>query len=215
VVTLRDLLASVIGLSLLLILFPLRRMRRGAAGTSRKPLFFACVGFGFMFLEVWLLHQFTTYLGHQVYALSVVLSTLLVSTGLGAALGERWLPVAARRAFAGSLAAAAICVCTALLAPVVIEVSWQAGLAARAIIAALFIVPLGVALGQPFVAGLAWLRSSAPEALPWCIGINGFCSVIGSVGVIPLLMISGYSGSLMVGVAMYILAAVIALRMRA
>jgi hypothetical protein len=216
VVTLRNLLLSIIGLSLLLILFPLRHLRRGssASKTSRKPMFFACLGLGFILLEVWLLHRFTTYLGHQVYALSVVLSTLLVFTGIGAALGDRLLPNPGRRALIGAGAAAVFSIFTALLSPLLLEATWQADLGVRALVAAVFIAPLGLALGQPFVGGLAWLRTRAPEAVPWCIGINGFCSVIGSVGVIPLLMVYGYSGSLVAGLLMYVAAALMALRMQ-
>jgi hypothetical protein len=114
----------------------------------------------------------------------------------------------------GASAAALLSVGTALLAPFVLEATWQAALVVRALIAALFIAPLGLALGQPFVGGLAWLRSRAPEAVPWCIGINGFCSVIGSVGVIPLLMVYGYSGSLVAGLSMYVVAALMAVRMQ-
>ena len=216
VVTIRNLLLSIVGLSLLLILFPLRHLRRGApaAPASRKPWFFACLGLGFILLEVWLLHHFTTYLGHQVYSLSVVLSTLLVFTGVGAALGDKWMPDPGRRALIGSGTAALLSVATALLSPFLLEATWQAALGVRALVAALFIAPLGLALGQPFVAGLAWLRTRAPEAVPWCIGINGFCSVIGSVGVIPLLMVYGYSGSLIGGLSMYVVAGLISLRMK-
>jgi hypothetical protein len=214
VVTLRNLLLSIIALSVLLVLYPLRNVRRESKASAHQPLFFACLGLGFILLEVWLLHRFTTFLGHQVYSLSVVLSTLLVSTGVGAAVGGKLLPDPGRRAFVGTVAAALVCVATAGLAPLVLEATWQASLAVRALVAVLFIAPLGLALGQPFVAGLAWLRGRAPAAMPWCIGINGFCSVIGSVGVIPLLMVYGYSGSLVVGVAMYAAAALMALRMR-
>jgi hypothetical protein len=216
VVTIRNLLLSIIGLSLVLILFPLRQLGRAtsASETSRKPIFFACLGLGFILLEVWLLHRFTTYLGHQVYALSVVLSTLLVFTGIGAALGGKWLPDPGRRALVGAAGAALLSVCTALVSPFLLEATWQAALPVRALVAALFIAPLGVALGQPFVGGLAWLKLRAPEAVPWCIGINGFCSVIGSVGVIPLLMVYGYSGSLIAGLSMYVVAALMSLRMQ-
>lgn len=214
VITLRNLLATLVGLSLVLILLPLRRLRSASSSAKRKPMFFACVGFGFILLEVWLLHRFTTYLGHQVYALSVVLSTLLVSTGVGAAVGDKLMRGRSDRALLGSVAAALLSGVTAALSPLVLEATWQASLATRALIAALFITPLGIALGQPFVGGLAWLRNRAPEAIPWCIGINGFCSVIGSVGVIPLLMIYGYSGSLITGIAMYAMAGVMALGMR-
>jgi hypothetical protein len=143
-----------------------------------------------------------------------VLSTLLVSTGVGAVLGEKLSPDAGRRALVGCTAAAILCALTALLSPIVLESAWHASLAVRALVAALFIAPLGLALGQPFVGGLAWLATRSPSAVPWCIGINGFFSVIGSVGVIPVLMVYGYSGSLVIGLGMYVCAALMALGMR-
>jgi hypothetical protein len=220
VITLRNLLLSVVGLSLLLIMLPLRRLRRASdspnarGSADNKPMFFAGIGFGFVFLEIWLLHRFTTYLGHQVYSLSVVLATLLVTTGLGAAVGSRWFRSARVRALAGSIGAVMVCaVMVAALQPVM-EATWQLSLPIRAGITVAFIAPLGLCLGQPFVGGLAWLREKNPSGVPWCIGVNGFCSVIGSIGVIPLLMAAGYSGSLIAGVTCYLLAALSARAMR-
>jgi hypothetical protein len=215
VVTLRNLLASVVALSLLLILLPVRKLRNraGAGRASSRPAFFACVGFGFILLEVWLLHRFTMYLGHQVYSLSVVLSTLLLATGVGAALGDKLLPDPRRRALVSTALVPLWALATALLLPPVLEATWSAGLPLRAAVAMLFTGLTGLLLGQPFVGGLTWLRSQGPENVAWCIGINGFCSVIGSVVVIPLLMAFGYVGSLSAGAALYALAALAAFSM--
>jgi hypothetical protein len=177
-------------------------------------MFFASVGFGFVLLEVWLLHQFTSFLGHQVYSLSVVLATLLITTGLGAAVGGKFLPHPRRRALLGSLGVALLFGCGSAILPSLLEGTWQAGLPTRAAVAIAFITPIGLLLGQPFVGGIAWLREHNPGAVPWCIGINGFCSVVGSVGAIPLLMAAGYSGSLVAGVALYSIAALASHSMR-
>jgi hypothetical protein len=59
------------------------------AGISKCPsryrfmLYFACLGMGFMFIEVTLIQKFILFLGHPVYSLSMVLSSLLVFAGLG------------------------------------------------------------------------------------------------------------------------------------
>ena len=216
VVAMRNLLVSMIALSLALILLPVRKLRArsSAAGSLMRPSYFACTGFGFILLEVWLLHRFTTYLGHQVYALSVVLATLLVATGVGAAVGEKFAPDPGQRARVGALMAVIAVMSAALLLPSILELTWHMGLPGRAAIAVVFIAPIGIALGQPFVAGLMWLRAREPASIPWCIGINGFCSVIGSVVVVPLLMAVGYVGSLVGGVAFYLLAALFARSMR-
>jgi hypothetical protein len=216
VIALRNLLISVIGLSLLLILLPLRKLRAraGAASVRSAPLYFASVGLGFILLEVWLLHSFTMYLGHQLYSLSIVLATLLVATGVGALVGDRLWPEPGHRARVGSAAVVATAVLVWDAMPHALEASWHASLFVRAAIAIGFIAAIGFVLGQPFVAGLGWLRRREPARVPWCIGINGFFSVIGSVCVVPLLLGFGYVGSFGVSLACYALAALLARFMR-
>lgn len=102
----------------------------------------------------------------------------------------------------------------ALAAPAVLEATWQAGLPLRVAIAVMFIAPLGVLLGQPLVAGLASLRACDPDRVPWCVGVNSFFSVIGSVAVIPLLLAVGYVGSLLGAIACYGLATLLASSLR-
>jgi hypothetical protein len=195
----------VVLLSLLLILAPLGlgalRTREGATPVQHgdrllsraiAPAYFACIGLGFVLLEVWLLHRFSMFLGHQVYSLSVVLATLLLSTGLGAWLGERLGLTASRRAILGPLTAVVMLGAALLALPAVLEATWASSLATRVAVAAACVVPLGIVLGQPFVAALTRLRAHAPSAVPWCIGINAFASVIASVSAVPLAMALGY-----------------------
>ena len=223
VVAIRNILASIVALSLVLILLPLRLgvARRGAsvdddeppsAAYARRvaPGLFLSIGLGFVLLEVWLLHTFAMYLGHQVYSLSIVLATLLVAAGLGAQLGERLGLPPARRAMVGALGVAALCSVVFVALQPVLESTWALPLPGRAAVAVAFLLPLGLCLGQPFVAGLAWLRASAPRAVPWCIGINSFGSVIASVSAIPLSMAYGYHSIALAALGAYAAAAALA-----
>jgi hypothetical protein len=149
-----------------------------------------------------------------VYSLSVVLATLLMSTGVGAALGGKLFPDPRRRAAVGCSGAVVWVLGLMWSSPAILDAAWSLGLPARAALTVLLIAPLGFSLGQPFVAGLTWLRATNPSALPWCIGINGFCSVVASVAVIPLLMAAGYLGSLIAGVTLYTAAALLSNAMR-
>lgn len=205
VTALRDLLASIACLSLLFVWLPVRGFRQRAQGIARltTPLFFACLGFGFLVTEVWLLHRFSTYLGHQVYSLSIVLSTLLVATGVGATVGARFgLDPRRRAAYGAGLAVILLLVFAAGL-PHLLEATWSSSLGVRAAIAMVFVVMLGLALGQPFVAGLSYVGQRFPDAVPWCIGVNGFASVLGSVAVVPLSMATGYHGVLVAALVLY------------
>ena len=52
-------------------------------------VYFALIGIGFMMAEIALLQRISVFLGHPVYALSVVLFSLILSTGVGSLASER------------------------------------------------------------------------------------------------------------------------------
>lgn len=80
-------------------------LRGGAPASLRGPdlrgsaphlLYFLGIGLGFMFVEISQMQRLMVFLGHPTYALSVVLFTLRVGSGLGSAAvarlrdGSRW-----------------------------------------------------------------------------------------------------------------------------
>jgi hypothetical protein len=69
--------------------------------------FFALIGLGFLLLEVVLIQRFVLFLGFPTYALSVVLFTLLVFTGVGSLLTGR-AERAPRRTLAATLGVACV-----------------------------------------------------------------------------------------------------------
>ncbi len=213
VVALRNLLLSMLALSVLLILWPLRHLRERVRGLAAftNPTFFAAIGVGYVLLQVWMLHTFAMFLGHQVYSLSIVLATLLISTGAGAALGSLWFPDPRRRLVAGTLAITVILGIGLAALPPVMEALWDASIFWRAAVTIAFVAPAGMALGLPFVGGLLRLKETAPGSVPWGIGINGFASVVAFVGAIPLSMGFGYDAVIAVGGALYLLSGAIAL----
>jgi hypothetical protein len=70
--------------------------------------YFGALGAGFMLIEVAVLQRFVLLLGHPVYSLTVTLFSLLLGTGLGAALGRRVADEGVRRVAVMGLAAIAI-----------------------------------------------------------------------------------------------------------
>ena len=57
---------------------------------GRSALYFASLGFGFLFFEITLLQRLTLFLGYPTYSLTVTLASLLIFTGVGALLSERF-----------------------------------------------------------------------------------------------------------------------------
>ena len=80
--------------SLLIVAFiigPLAMTSRAALapGWFRPLMYFACLGAGFMLIEVALLQRFVLLLGHPVYSLTVTLLSLLLGTGIGSVMSRQ------------------------------------------------------------------------------------------------------------------------------
>lgn len=227
IVILRDLAVSVVVLALALILLPVARRHSvihtaDAQGVKvdtgyslvNLPLFFASIAFGYLLVEVWLLNCFSIYLGHQTRSLAVVLSSLLISSGIGAFYSERLVASYRFKAMLGCGITVVLLGFAMTFSFAFIELSWRADTLTRTLLTVLFVAPVGIAMGVPFVAGLSWIHINHPGATPWCIGINGFASVLATVVVIPLSLICGYSVVLLTGTGFYAMALVMAIGMR-
>jgi len=59
-----------------------RSPRRPAIGADSVSGYFLLIGFGFMFVEIGLIQRISVFLGHPVYALSIGLFSIILSTGL-------------------------------------------------------------------------------------------------------------------------------------
>ncbi|MBV9539342.1 MAG: hypothetical protein JOY70_10450, partial [Acidisphaera sp.] len=170
--------AIVIALAVLAVpLFAGRRLRVRDTGLVQPVLYFAALGFGFLFIEIFLIGRASFYLGDRTAAFAVVLTVMLIFSGLGAMSAER---VAAEPRRAIALAACAIVVWAvvmlALLQPLLLATLTRPALARAGLIVALT-APVSVALGMPFPLGLQRAAQSGP-LLPWAWAVNGAFSVV-------------------------------------
>jgi spermidine synthase len=205
-------LGSVLVLALVLVLLPVVLSRFPVkAVPGAATAFFTAVGLAYLFVEVWLIHRFAMYLGHQAYSLAVVLGALLLSTGFGAAIGERVVAGPRARVVVGVSAIVVVLLLGKALLPAVLDATMSSGFTARVIVSVGYCAALGAFMGFPFPAGLSWARGRVPEAVPWYIGINGFASVVATLAVIPLSHALGYEAVMLTGGALYV-AAVLASR---
>lgn len=209
---LRKLYAAVVQLgavSAAFILLPLVVFRsRGlrTAGATRSIVHFASLGAGFMLVEIGLIHRFVLLLGHQSYAVTVVLLGILVGASAGSLLSNRLrldVPRPLAAVFAVLIAAIALC---AVALPALIDAAASAPFAARLMLSLALLVALGVALGVPFPSALRALRQDQPELVAWGIGVNGFASVVGSTLAVPVALIVGLRSLLVLGALLYAVA---------
>ena len=197
--TLTILLVQAFVLSTALILWPLWRFRReglSTRGARRFLLYFASLGVAFIFIEIGFMQRFILFLGHPVFALSVVLFSLLTFSGLGSLLSGRVVgpnenPLRGLRRIIPGLVALALVYIVALPPLFHAGLGWP--LAARILFSILLIAPLGLLMGMPFPLGIRLVTRTNERLIPWAWGVNGFASVLGSILAVMLAQSIGFS----------------------
>ncbi|MDL2406983.1 hypothetical protein PY650_15185 [Rhizobium calliandrae] len=168
-----------------LILIPLfvgwRRSFARTPGKAGTILYFACLGVGFIMVEVGLISRFTLVLGSATISASVLIAGMLVFSGLGSLLSERFVE-RARIALPVILAAIA-----GLLAVYAVGLTPLFGFIGgyrytiRLVICFFAIAPAAILMGFPMATAMSWLaRLGKDHMFVWAWGINGCFSVIGA-----------------------------------
>ena len=193
--------------ALLLISAPLlvRRRERPSGGGQRwwTLSYFGLLGIAFLFVEIPIIQKYILLVGRPTIAFAVVLSALLVASGIGSAFSRR---VSWR---GGSLLLAALAIFYPLLIRWVTPGLLPAAESARIALGALMLLPLGFLMGVMFPRGLEHLERAAPQLVPWAWAINGTVSVIAAAAAALLTLGFGFSFVLFVGAGAYGMAAVL------
>lgn len=199
-----ELLKMVAVLTVLGILLPLTVRTKVSELTKSLPLliFFSSIGFGFMLIEISQLTRLSIFLGHPVFGLTVVLFTLLVSSGLGSLtmtseLKDRdWLRLA--------LAVVAL-VIVAVATPVITASTAGSPLVVRILLSALVLSVPGFFMGMALPLGMLAANNKAPHLAPWLWGMNGATSVLGSVVATLICVAMGVQATFIAGIACYVI----------
>jgi hypothetical protein len=202
-----DLLAAfrwmAIAVAVLCLVFVALGKPRGApvGPYARSVVYFACLGVGFITVELALLQHLTLLLGHPIFTLAILLAGLLASGGVGSAVS-------------GSFSVRAVCLLVAGLAtayalalPGAVQALLPLPLAARIAVALALVAPLGFAMGMPFPRGLRRAGRDGLPGPPFYWGLNGVLSVIGSIATVLISVLSGFRTAMLVGGACYLVAA--------
>jgi spermidine synthase len=209
VLIIRNLLVVVAALVALFILLPLAIKRRGELrqpGSGRRILYFACLGLGFMLLEIGLLRRFILFLGPPIYALAVILFSLLVFSGLGSLLSGRIAEKRRRRMLIYILLALVLLSNLYVFALPKVLAGWIAApLLGRVLLAVLLLIPLGLLLGMPLPLGMRLLHQDR-AAVAWSWGINSAASVLGAILATVMAMNYGFTLTLLAGEMVYLTA---------
>ena len=189
--------------SAVLILGPLLLAHRAPPSSTvsrwrlRVFVYFAGLGLAFLFVEIPLAQRFILVLDEPVVALSVVVFTVLLFSGLGSLSVRRW-------SLSTALGALVLVV---VLYPLLMEpfASFALRLPGflRIALSVVVIAPLGYVMGLPFAGGLRVVEMRDPQLVPWAWAINGTFSVISSVLAVMVALSWGFSAVLWLGAAAY------------
>jgi len=211
-----SLLVSIIAVAIILTLPPL------VLGT-RLPrektvlvflLYFLFIGAGYILIEVALIQKFVLFLGHPIYALTVVIFSLLVSSGLGSNFSRAWIRGEDARLLRVLLGVVVLVSLLAVAVSIVLEAGVGWPLPVKVLLTVALIFPAGFAMGMPFPTGLERLEKWHSPSTRWAWSLNAASSVLGSVGALVSAIYLGLVQTLLVGGGLYLCALLVLARDR-
>jgi hypothetical protein len=222
-------------LSLLLLVYSRKQGILLTTSASRKfhILFVISIGLGFMFLEITFIQKFLLLLGTPIMALTVILFSILLSSGIGAYLSGRLFKNPYKAVVISIPLLALIVLIYYNFLSSVIDSSVVLQLYQRILLTFAILSPAGLLMGFQFPSITRMASSTSIQAISplrldslrldyrsttatnddvtllW--GVNIIASVIGTVLTAILSMIIGFNGNLLVGLGLYLAALISAI----
>jgi hypothetical protein len=164
------------------------------------------LGLGFLFIEIFVIEKASLWLNDRTSGFALVLTGMLVFSGLGSMLADR-LTQAPRRAMALACLVA-VAWCGAVLAGLQPAILATLGLPwlVRAGLVLAVVAPVSLALGLPFPLGLT--NTGSGGMLPWAWALNGAFSVVATPLANLIAREAGFSRVLLSAAVLYVVALV-------
>ncbi len=186
-----------------------RGRRQVIRGKYRFMGYFLCLGLAFMFVEILLMQRFTLFLGQPIYALSLVLFTLLVFAGLGSRTTRR-VPVDSPRALllVFSILLGALLI-TYVLTDWLFHSLLHAPILVRLLVSLALLAPPSFLMGFAFPLAVRLADRHAPQMVPWGWAINGYGGVLGSFASVIVAIFLGFKVVYGIALLLYAVAALL------
>lgn len=206
VVVLFALLIIVALLTLICIVIPLIFVRKDFSIKKNLPLiiYFLAIGLGFMLIEISQMQRLIVFLGHPTYSLTVVLFSLLISSGLGSYITGKINLKDKKRRIVVLLFLVLVLLLFALVTPSIIEKFRSEATEVRIIVSIFLLVFIGFFMGSAFPIGIKSIANNSQKIIPWLWGINGAASVFSSVLAVFISIFWGISLAYFIGFLCYI-----------
>ena len=201
-------LASLAGLVLLVIpmIFGWRTIFSRQPGQVGVVLYFFGLGLGYIVVEIALISKFILALSNPTISASVLITGMLVFSGLGSYVSGRYLDQARSLMPKLFVTIAALIVVFALVIDPLLDVIGTLPYGLRIVVSLAVLFPLAFLMGFPFATGMATLsRLNKEHFFLWAWGINGSFSVVGAVLVPIVGVVYGLSVVLFIAAGCYLL----------
>ena len=189
------------------IIIPLRSALKdiGSKLVLGGTAYFFLIGIGFMVVEISLLQRMSVFLGHPIYSLSVVLFSLILTTGLGSLFSDRFqLKSAVKFIIWSGLTAGYLMSLPFWLSGTLLAFD-SAGLLTRCALCVATITPAGLLMGFGFPTGMRLVAAIDPKPTPWFWGINGAAGVLAASFAVGCSIAFGVNVALSIGGVCYAL----------
>jgi hypothetical protein len=188
------------------LLAPAISIGRRSGSLGRRDLlplaYFALLGLSFMLVEIEFFHLMALLLGKPTLTLAVVLSSLLVFSGLGSLWGENLATGSSKRVLGFFALLTLQLLLFASFGSRAVDAMVHMGLSARLLFTVLIVAPIAFCMGMPLPAGMRLIRERS-DLILWGWAINGAVSVFASLAAIYLAIHFGIGRTFAVGCAGY------------
>ena len=210
--TLVGLILCLFFVSIATIIFPLvlgtrSKRRMGGVGTIlwSGAAYFSLIGAGFMFVEIALIQRLSVFLGHPLYALGILLFTIIASAGVGSFLSERIPLTRVPWVFIYPVIIALAIIAIRFAVPTLAANMMSSSMVIKILASILVIMPCGILLGVCFPTGMQLVRSARATETPWYWALNGIFGVLCSALTVFISIYFGISTSFYLAATCYIM----------
>ena len=150
------------------------------SGFIAGACYFSLIGIGFMLIEISLIQRLSVYLGHPIYALGILLFSMILSTGLGSLLSEK-LPLSKKSlVYLYPLVAVAVILILRFALSTIISDTITSHIGFKIFVSIIIVFPVGLILGIYFPAGMRLVKNRFTQETPWFWALNGIFGVLSS-----------------------------------
>ena len=190
--------------AVLLIIIPLLSAPgpRRSRGKAQIFFYFSGIGVGYLFVEMAMIQRFVFYFGNPIHAAAVVISTMLLASGMGSYASTR---IKVLRTKPSAILAGIILLLlfdSVFLTPLLVKTIGIAP-AFKILMALLILFPPAFLMGIPFPVGIRTLAEKSDNDIPWAWGVNGCFSVISTALATIISVEAGFTAVMICGALAY------------